>query len=457
MSTNNAKQTILKSLKDDIDDLPWLLRSLINKWIEKWYITEDEILANVDDLDEQVDEIEKFYDICEKLSIKIITIEESFSPQEDDKKTLWNISLYSEKTNFLNSPFSSWVNYKDFVKLYFNDISDIPLLTPEEEKEVVKKVKEWDEQAYKKLVVSNLRLVISIAKKFMWSKLTFSDLIQEWNVWLIKAIEKFEPDKEFKFSTYATWWIRQSVTKSIADMTKNVRIPVHLIDEISAYNRAIQTFIQKNDREPGLFELAKQLNMPVKKVKKIKTLILGSWSLDSPIWEDGKNNIWDLLEDKNTLKPNDHFEKKTLRENLDKIFNMLDDRERKIVKMRYGIDWRRYTLDEIWKEFDITRERVRQIEVKVLQKLKDHNGLKNILWIDDEIERRRSLWTLESENRENRKKNRMKKKQQERDALDDLDNYEIDDDYNDDNLKKNILNIDEKTIKDIDIDIDKLG
>ena len=452
MSTNNAKQTILKSLKDDIDDLPWLLRSLINQWIEKWYITEDEILANIDDLDEQIDEIEKFYDICEKLSIKIITIEESLSPDEDDKKTLWNIWLYDKKTKFLNSAFSSWVNYKDFVKLYFNDISDIPLLTPEEEKEVVKKVKEWDEQAYKKLVVSNLRLVISIAKKFMWSKLTFSDLIQEWNVWLIKAIEKFEPNKEFKFSTYATWWIRQSITKAIADMTKNVRIPVHLIDEISAYNRAIQAFIQKNDREPWLFELAKQLNMPVKKVKKIKTIILGSWSLDSPIWEDGKNNIWDLLEDVNTLKPNDNFERETLRENLDKIFDMLDDRERKIVKMRYGIDWRRYTLDEIWKEFNITRERVRQIEVKVLQKLKDHNGLKNILWIDDEIERRRFLWTLESENREKRKKDRMKKKQQkERDVLDDLDNYDLDYDYlDDDNLEKNILNIDEKTLKDID-------
>ncbi len=444
MSISKAKQTIIKNLKEDINDLPWLLRSLINKWLEKDHITEDEILANVTDLDEQVDDIEKFYDICDKLSIRIISIEETLESKEETKKTLWNISLYDKKTEFSNPSFASWTNYKDFVKLYFNDISDIPLLTPEEEKEITLKIKEGDENAYKKLVASNLRLVISIAKKFLWSKLTFSDLIQEWNIWLIKAIEKFEPEKDFKFSTYATWWIRQSVTKAIADMTKNVRVPVHLIDEISAYNKAVQTFVQNNDREPTLQEVAKQLKMPVKKVKKIKTLILGSWSLDSPIWEDGKNNIWDLLEDENTLKPNEAFEKQTLRGNLDKIFDMLDDREKKIVKMRYGIDWRRYTLDEIWKEFDITRERVRQIEVKVLQKLKDHNGLRGILWIDDEIERRRFLWTLESENRETRKRERMMKKQDEKDILDDIDD-EFDDDYD----MESLSNIDDETLQNI--------
>ena len=414
VAPTKAKQTLLKQLEDDINDLPSALRKLIFKWLEKWFITEDEILANVDDLDEQVEDIEKFYDICEKLSIRIVTIEEALANQKKEEKKLWNISLFDKKESLLSSTdFSEWSNYKDFVKLYFHDISDIPLLTPEEEKEIVRKVKEWDEQAYKKLVASNLRLVISIAKKFLWSKLSFPDLIQEWNVGLIKAIEKFDPDKEFKFSTYATWWIRQSITKAIADMTKNVRIPVHLIDEISAYNKAVQTLLQKNNREPTVQEIAEYLNMPVKKVNKIKTVILWSGSLDSPIWDDGKNSIWDLIEDENTLKPDEHLEKKMLRENLDKIFDMLDDRERKIVKMRYGIDGRRYTLDEIGKEFNITRERVRQIEAKVLQKLKDHHWLRNILWIDDEIERRRFLGTLESENREKRKLERKKRKQKE--------------------------------------------
>jgi len=410
---NKNKSTLLKQLEEDINDLPSLLRKLLYKGLEKGYVTEDELLANVDDLDEQVEDIEKFYDLCEKLGIKVISIEEALANQKKEEKKLWNISLFGQKSN---SNETEGVNYKDFVKLYFNDISDIPLLTPEEEKEIVKKVKEWDKQAYQKLVASNLRLVISIAKKFLGSKLSFPDLIQEWNVWLIKAIEKFDPDKEFKFSTYATWWIRQSITKAIADMTKNVRIPVHLIDEISAYNKAVQTLLQRNNREPTIQEIAKELNMPVKKVKKIKTVILGSGSLDSPIWDDGKNSIWDLIEDENTLKPDENLEKKMLRENLDKIFDMLDDRERKIVKMRYGIDWRRYTLDEIWKEFNITRERVRQIESKVLQKLKDHHWLRQILGIDDEIERRRYLWTLESENREKRKAQRRQKKQKEQDS-----------------------------------------
>ena len=415
--SKEAKKILLKQLQDDILELPTPLRSMINKWLEKSYITEDEILANVDDLDEQIEDIEKFYDICEKLSIKIISIEEVLANQKKDEKKLGKISLFEEKKNFIDTEYASWWNHKDFVKLYFNDISDIPLLSPEEEKEIVKKVKEWDEIAYKTLVASNLRLVISSAKKFLGSKLTFSDLIQEGNIGLIKAIEKFEPEKEFKFSTYATWWIRQSITKAIADMTKNVRIPVHLIDEISAYNKAVQTLLQKNNKEPTIQEISKELNMPVKKIKKIKTLLLWSWSLDSPIWDDWKNNIWDLLEDENTLKPDENFEKQTLRENLDTIFDMLDDREKKIVKMRYGIDGRRYTLDEIWKEFNITRERVRQIEAKVLQKLKDHHWLRTILGIDDEIERRRFLWTLESENREERKKQRRLKKRKEQEVL----------------------------------------
>ena len=408
LQKEKTKNILLKQLEEDINDLPSSLRTLLFKWLEKWYITEDEILANVDDLDEQVEEIEKFYDLCEKLSIRLITIEEALVNQQKEEKKLGKISLLNEKNDFSSD--IDGQNYKDFVKLYFSNISDIPLLTPEEEKVVVRKVKQWDKQAYQKLVASNLRLVISIAKKFLWSKLSFSDLIQEWNIGLIKAIEKFDPDKEFKFSTYATWWIRQSITKAIADMTKNVRIPVHLIDEISAYNKAVQTLLQKNNREPTIQEIAKEMNMPVKKVNKIKTVILWSWSLDSPIWDDGKNSIWDLIEDENTLKPDDFLDKKMLRENLDKIFDMLNDREKKIVKMRYWIDWRKYTLDEIWKEFNITRERVRQIEAKVLQKLKDHHWLREILWIDDEIKRRRYLWTLESENKEKRKKEKQKEK-----------------------------------------------
>jgi RNA polymerase primary sigma factor len=186
--------------------------------------------------------LEKFYDLADKLSIKIVTIEdilEKETKEEAIKTKLGKVQLFEKKYTINDK------QYKDFIKLYFNDISKIPLLSAEEERAVANRVKRGDEKAKRKLIESNLRLVISIAKRFFGSRLSFSDLIQEGNVGLIKAIEKFEPEKEFKFSTYATWWIKQSITKAIADMTRNVRIPVHLIDEINSYNKAYQELFQK--------------------------------------------------------------------------------------------------------------------------------------------------------------------------------------------------------------------
>lgn len=232
-----------------------------------------------------------------------------------------------------------------------------------------------------------MRLVISIAKRFFGSRLSFSDLIQEGNVGLIKAIEKFDPDKEFKFSTYATWWIKQSITKAIADMGKHVRIPVHLIDEINSYNKAYQELFQKNGKEPTSKEIAAKLGFPIKKVKKLEEVIFGNVSLDSEVGDEGRDTLADLIEDSSTLRPDQFAEKNTLQKNLEMILGMLDDREAKIIKMRYGIDGPRYTLEQVGEEFDVTRERVRQIEQKVLQKLKEHTGLQKILGIEDDIEK----------------------------------------------------------------------
>jgi len=383
------------------------LQKLLEVGIDKWFITEDEILSQIDDLEEQVEQVEKMYDLTDKLSIKIITVEDLLMKETKEKTSkLWNIQLFNKKKT---TSMYSTSNFKDFIKLYFNDISHIPLLTAEEEKIIVRDVKAGDPNQKKVLIQSNLRLVISIAKKFLGSKLSFSDLIQEGNIWLLKAIEKFEPSKDFKFSTYATWWIKQSITKAIADMTKNVRIPVHLIDEISAYNKSVQDLLQELWREPTLPEVAERLNMPIKKVKKIQWVIMGAWSLDSPIGDDGKNSVWDLIEDKSRLKPDEKFEKATLKKNLETIFSMLDDRERKIIKMRYGIDGTRYTLDDIGKEFNITRERVRQIEAKVLQKLKEHIGLRDLLWLDDEIERRDYIKKIEEEKEVKRQEEKLMK------------------------------------------------
>jgi len=381
-----AKLKLREQLLENILELPNWLQDLLKKWLEKWYITEDEILSKVDDIDQQVEILEKLYELAEKLSIKIETIEDILVKEMKEKSQgskLWKVSLY-EKVYSTNDK-----QYRDFIKLYFNEISKIPLLTWDEEKELAYAIRygENEDEARKKLISSNLRLVISIAKKFLWSKLSFLDLIQEWNSWLIKAIEKFDPDKDFKFSTYATRWIKQSITKSIADMTKNVRIPVHLIDEINAYNKASQNLFQTLGRQPSVTEISIELDFPIKKIKKLEEVIFGNVSLDAEVGDDGKDSLWDLLADESTLRPDQFVEKEMLRENLDMILHMLDEREAKIIKMRYGIDGPRYTLEQVGAEFNVTRERVRQIEQKVLQKLKEHIWLQRLLGLEDEIER----------------------------------------------------------------------
>ena len=382
------KQQLREKFQDDISELTKPLQLLLNKWFQTGSVSEEDIISEIDDMDQSAKLLEKFYDLADKLSIKILTIEEVLDLESKElvKETkLWKVELYDSVYRTNDKQF------KDYIKLYFNDISKIPLLTWEQERDIARRIKKWDEEAKKQLIESNLRLVISIAKRFFGSRLSFSDLIQEWNIGLIKAIEKFDPDKEFKFSTYATWWIKQSITKAIADMTKNVRIPVHLIDEINSYNKTYQLLFQKFGREPTSKEIWKELNFPIKKIKKLEEVIFGNVSLDREVWDEWRDTLADMLEDSNTLRPDQFAEKNTLRKNLDMILWMLDDREAKIIKMRYWIDWPKYTLEQVWEEFDVTRERVRQIEQKVIQKLKDHEWLQKILWIEDDVAKMEEL------------------------------------------------------------------
>lgn len=378
----NVREKLWDKLQDDIIDLNKPLQKLLRKGFEWWSVTEEDVISQIDDMDGKIKMIEKFYELAEKLSIKIITIEEVLEEEVREQQAesqFGKVELYEKKY------YSSDKQYKDFIKLYFNDISKIPLLTADEEKSIARRIQRGDEEAKKKLIESNLRLVISIAKRFFGSRLSFSDLIQEGNTGLIKAIEKFDPEREFKFSTYATRWIKQSITKAIADMTKNVRIPVHLIDEMNSYNKAYQMLFQELGREPTSKEIGVKLNFPIKKIKKLEEVIFGNVSLDSEVGEDGKDNLGDLLEDSNTLRPDQFAQKQSLRANLDMILDMLDEREAKIIKMRYGIDGPKYTLEQVGEEFQVTRERVRQIEQKVIQKLQEHEGLQKILGIEDEL------------------------------------------------------------------------
>lgn len=382
----DARKNLWNKFQDDISDLSEGLQFLLQKWFDAGSLAEEDVIEEIDDLDTKAKMIEKFYYIADKLGIKVVTIEEQL--QEDAAEfasqgpKLGQIRLFDTKTQTNDK------QYKDYIKLYFNDVSKIKLLTPEEEKAIARRVVRGDENAKKKLIEANLRLVISIAKRFFGAKLSFTDLIQEGNVWLIKAIEKFDPEKDFKFSTYATWWIKQSITKAIADMSKHVRIPVHLIDEISAYNKASSLLFQKLGREPNSKEIAEHLGFPLKKINKLEEVIYGNISLDSDVGEDGsKDKLGDMIPDTKTATPDQVAETGALRTNLDNILKMLDEREAKIIKMRYWIDGPKYTLEQVGEEFDVTRERVRQVEQKVIQKLREHEGLQKMLGIEDDMEK----------------------------------------------------------------------
>ena len=422
MAMDSTKKQLRDKLQDDINELTPGLQALLETGAIRGMIEEEEVISEIDDMEGNIKLLEKFYDLSEKLGIKIVTIEELLEKEQESLKKetkLWKITLYGKADHAVDN------QYKDYIKLYFNDISKIPLLNYEEEKEVARRIKKWDEEAKKKLIESNLRLVISIAKRYLGSRLTFSDLIQEGNIGLIKAIEKFDPDKEFKFSTYATWWIKQSITKAIADMTRHVRIPVHLIDEINSYNKTYQLLFQKLGREPTSKEIGQKLWFPIKKIKKLEEVIFWNVSLDREVGDEGRDTLADLLEDGNTLRPDQLAERAALRNNLDSILAMLDDREAKIVKMRYGIDGPKFTLEQVGEEFDVTRERVRQIEQKVIQKLKEHQGLQKMLGIEDDIEKLNSEW--------GKKKRWRKPAQKQKDEYLDDEDYGRDDyDDNDD-------------------------
>ena len=422
MVMDSTKKQLRDKLQDDINELTPGLQALLETGANRGMIEEEEVISEIDDMEGNIKLLEKFYDLSEKLGIKIVTIEELLEKEQESLKKetkLWKITLYGKADHAVDN------QYKDYIKLYFNDISKIPLLNYEEEKDVARRIKKWDEEAKKKLIESNLRLVISIAKRYLGSRLTFSDLIQEGNIGLIKAIEKFDPDKEFKFSTYATWWIKQSITKAIADMTRHVRIPVHLIDEINSYNKTYQLLFQKLGREPTSKEIGQKLWFPIKKIKKLEEVIFWNVSLDREVGDEGRDTLADLLEDGNTLRPDQLAERAALRNNLDSILAMLDDREAKIVKMRYGIDGPKFTLEQVGEEFDVTRERVRQIEQKVIQKLKEHQGLQKMLGIEDDIEKLNSEW--------GKKKRWRKPAQKQKDEYLDDEDYGRDDyDDNDD-------------------------
>ena len=267
----------------------------------------------------------------------------------------------------------------DSVKMYLKDIGSVPLLNPDEEKDLARRMAEGDEYAKNRLSEANLRLVVSIAKRYVGRGMQFLDLIQEGNLGLMKAVEKFDYTKGFKFSTYATWWIRQSITRAIADQARTIRIPVHMVETINKTGRVQRQLLQTLGREPTPAEIAEVMGIPVEKVIEIQKIAQDPVSLETPIGEEEDSHLGDFLEDDKAASPADKAEAKMLKEQLLQVLDTLTPRENEVIRKRYGIDDARpKTLEEVGKEFNVTRERIRQIEAKALRKLRHPNRTKRL-------------------------------------------------------------------------------
>lgn len=346
-----------------LDWMPESIQELMKKGKLQWRITQDEVISAIPNAEEDIELLDEIYSRFLQLQIEIV--------DNMDKENLFKIDKKTEKKEKWNISLSEISD--DSIRMYLNEIWRVELLSSEEEIEIWKQIRAWSMEARKKLAAANLRLVVSIAKKYMWRWLSLLDLIQEWNVWLFRAVDKFDPDKWFKFSTYATWWIRQWVTRAIADQARTIRVPVHMIETINKFTHTYRRLTQELTREPLMEELATEMDMDIRKVRQIMRISQDILSLDSPVWSEEDTSLWDFIEDDKNPTPDSQTNMNLLKDNLYEMLDFLTPRERKIIIMRFGLDWWDiHTLEEVWKEFWVTRERIRQIEAKTLEKLREH-------------------------------------------------------------------------------------
>ena len=292
-----------------------------------------------------------------------------FLDDEDDDENSIASEIESLEQSFANS---SHTKINDPVKMYLKEIGRVELLDPKEEPEIARRIQAGDEEAKKKLISANLRLVVSIAKKYVGRGMLFLDLIQEGKMGLVKAVEKFDYTKGFKFSTYATWWIRQAITRAIADQARTIRIPVHMVETINKLTRIQRQLVQDLGRDPTAEEIAAKMeNISPEKVREIQKIALEPVSLETPIGEEDDSHLGDFIEDKEALSPDEYANNQLLKDEINNVLQGLTEREEKVLRLRFGLyDGRTRTLEEVGKEFNVTRERIRQIEAKALRKLK---------------------------------------------------------------------------------------
>lgn len=334
-------------------------------------LTTKEITDVLDELDFDTDQLASIISSCEQLNIEIV--DDSVA---DDVLNDNDLNMSDDLEMTLST---EGIAIDDPVKIYLKEIGRVPLLSPDEETELAKRMAEGDSYAKKRLSEANLRLVVSIAKKYVGRGMQFLDLIQEGNLGLLKAVEKFDYTKGFKFSTYATWWIRQAITRAIADQARTIRIPVHMVETITKVKKVSSQLLRETGHDPSAEEIADKLEMPAERVREIMRIAQDPVSLETPIGEEEDSHLGDFIPDDDAPAPADAASLMLLKEQLNEVLSTLTDREAKVLRLRFGLeDGRSRTLEEVGKEFDVTRERIRQIEAKALRKLRHPSRSKKV-------------------------------------------------------------------------------
>ncbi len=401
---------------EQLDKFPIEVKVLVKKGQQQGFITQQELLKAMPNIEEDLILLDEIYSMFMDLGVEVIDTKDSLILEDSEwisdgkakplketkskkaekevKKTGKKLTAKEKKEekdkhDLLKKPKKKLSTLRkegkkkkeaeyreianDSIRLYLCEIGRVPLLTAKQEVDLARRIAKGDQAAKGKLAEANLRLVVSIAKKYIGRGLSFLDLIQEGNIGLFRAVEKFDPNRGFKFSTYATWWIRQAITRAIADQARTIRIPVHMVETINKLTHAQRRLVQELGREPLIEELAAEMDMEIKKVRHIMKISQDIVSLEAPVGTEEDSKLGDFIEDDEALSPAESTNRQLLKENIHEMLQYLSPRERKIIEMRFGLlDGIGHTLEEVGMEFGVTRERIRQIEAKVLQKLKEH-------------------------------------------------------------------------------------
>jgi RNA polymerase primary sigma factor len=405
MAKKVQKKFIAQPDEETLAKYPKAIKTLLQKGREQRFVTHKELLKAIPEIEDNVIMLDEIYTLFMDLGIEVIDVkreaiwgkqgktnkseldieedewlelDEEFPGEEDDKDSDSDEKdEEKEDAEEKEQAAKKRANLKeianDSVRMYLSEIGRVDLLSADEEIKLAKAIAKGDPVAKQKLAEANLRLVVSIAKKYIGRGLSFLDLIQEGNIGLFRAVEKFDPKRGFKFSTYATWWIRQAITRAIADQARTIRIPVHMVETINKLTHTQRRLLQEFGREPTVDELASEMDMDIKKVRHILKISQDIVSLEAPVGAEEDSKLGDFIEDDDAISPSDSTNRQIMKENIHYMLQYLTPREQKIIRMRFGLDdGIGHTLEEVGKEFGVTRERIRQIEAKILQKMRDH-------------------------------------------------------------------------------------